>query len=128
MISAASDTPAAQSASRLERSRSEDSLVRDFRSEAEAHAAREAPREACGVLVAGRYIACRNIAGNPEQDFVLNPVDYARAALTGKIEAIVHSHPQGGPASEADLAACRHTRVPWHIYLIPSDEWLTIGP
>ena len=106
----------------------EDSLVPDFKCEAEAHAAKESPRESCGVVVAGRYIPCRNIADRPEQDFVLNPVDYARAALTGRIEAIVHSHPQGGPASEADLAACKHTKLPWHIILLPDREWLTINP
>lgn len=102
--------------------------MQDFRLEAEAHAAQESPKEACGVVVAGRYVPCRNIATNPEQDFVLNPVDYARAALTGKVEAIVHSHPQGGPASEADLAACKHTRLPWHIYSMPERQWLITKP
>ena len=128
MISALSVTQAARNASRLVPSHSEDSLVRDFKSEAEAHAAREAPREACGVLVAGQYIPCRNIADHPEQDFVLNPVDYARAALTGKIEAIIHSHPEGTPVSVADLMACKQTKMPWHIYLLPHNEWLTISP
>lgn len=100
----------------------------DFRCEAEAHATRELPREACGVVVAGRYIPCRNIADHPEQDFVLNPVDYARAALTGKIEAIVHSHPMGGTASPADRSACQQTKLPWHIYSMPDQRWSTINP
>lgn len=102
--------------------------MHDFRFDAAAHAAAEFPREACGVVVAGRYMACRNIASHPEKDFVLNPVDYARAALTGRVEVIVHSHPQGGPASQADLAACMHTRLPWHIYSMPDRQWLIIKP
>lgn len=100
----------------------------DFRCEAEAHAAEQEPRESCGVVVAGRYYPCRNIASAPEQDFVISPVDYARAALSGNIEAIVHSHPKGGPASEADRAACQHTQLPWHIYSMPDHKWLTINP
>ena len=86
--------------------------MQDFRLDAEAHALQQAPREACGVVVGGRYWRCRNIAEDPGQDFVMEPRDYAVAAMYGKVEAIVHSHPQGGPASEADLAACKHTRLP----------------
>ena len=100
----------------------------DFRCEAEAHAATELPREACGVVVAGHYIPCSNIADHPEQDFVINPVDYARAALTGEIEAIVHSHPMGGTASSADRSACQQTKLPWHIYSMPDQRWSTINP
>lgn len=100
----------------------------DFRCDAEAHALEHAPREACGVVVDGKYWRCRNIASDPKESFALNPCDYAAAALFGKVEAIVHSHPQGGPASEADHAACQHTRLPWHIYSMPDRQWLTINP
>ena len=100
----------------------------DFRVDAERHAEEQSPKEACGVVMDGRYWRCRNIADNPEQDFILNPRDYAVAALYGTVEAIVHSHPQGGPASKADLASCKQTNLPWHIYLIPSQKWLTINP
>ena len=102
--------------------------MQDFKLDAEAHARQELPRESCGVVVAGRYIPCRNIADRPEQDFILNPVDYARAALTGRIEAIVHSHPMGGAASPADRAACQHTKLPWHIFSMPDQKWSTINP
>lgn len=100
----------------------------DFRCDAEAHALEHAPKESCGVVVDGKYWRCRNIAADPEQSFALNPCDYAAAALFGRVEAIVHSHPQGGPASEADLAACKQTKVPWHIYSMPDRQWLTINP
>ncbi len=102
--------------------------MQGFRSDAEEHAAKESPREACGLVVSGRYFPCRNIANDPEQDFVLNPVDYARAAMSGTIEAIVHSHPKGGPASQADRSACQCTKLPWHIYSMPDQKWLTINP
>lgn len=105
-----------------------DSLVPGFRSDAERHALEDAPREACGVVVDGRYWRCRNIADDPEQDFVMNPADYARAALSGKVEAVVHSHPMGGPASEVDRKSCTGTRVPWHIWSMPENQWSTINP
>jgi proteasome lid subunit RPN8/RPN11 len=50
------------------------------------------------------------------------------ARTFGKIEAIVHSHPKGGEASEMDWKACRNTKIPWYIYLVPEDKWLTINP
>lgn len=100
----------------------------DFRSKAEAHAAEQFPEEACGLVVDGDYWRCRNIADNPEQDFVISPVDWARAMLSGTIEAVVHSHPDGGPASEADMRACTGTKLPWHIWSMPEKQWSTINP
>lgn len=102
--------------------------MQDFRSDAKQHALQQAPKEACGVLVNGQYWRCRNIADDPEQDFVINPSDYAAAALFGTVEAVVHSHPMGGRASEADIKACNGTKVPWHIYSMPEDQWSTINP
>ena len=102
--------------------------VQDFRCKAEEHAYEMTPKESCGVVVDGKYWRCRNIAVNPENDFCLDPRDYAMARLYGKLEAIVHSHPQGGPASEADLKAQQQMKLPWHIYSIPEKKWLTINP
>lgn len=102
--------------------------MRDFRSEFERHALEEAPREACGLLVAGTYKRCRNIAENPEQDFVLHPKDYLLACAAGKVEAVIHSHPMGGGASVQDQKACRHLGLPWHIWSMPENKWSTIDP
>jgi len=102
--------------------------VQDFKLDAERHAVEQAPKEACGVVVDGRYWRCRNIADDPDQDFVLDPKDYAIASFYGTIEAIVHSHPLGGPASECDKRSCIGTKKPWHIYFMPENQWLTINP
>ena len=80
-------------------------MIENFKIKAEEHAFEMSPKEACGVVVDGQYWRCRNIADNPENDFVLDPRDYATARTFGSIESIVHSHPQGGTASEADLKA-----------------------
>ena len=104
------------------------SLVPDFRPDAERHAAEQSPNEACGVVVNGRYWRCRNIADDPQLNFVLHPADYAAAALFGTVESVVHSHPMGGLASLADKKSCTGTKLPWHIYSMPEKQWSTIDP
>ena len=109
------------------------SLVPAFRSDAEAHAKQESPKEACGVVYIGKdggqhYHACHNLCETPDDHFVLDPVGYYKASLKGKIVAIVHSHPQGTEASEADRKACSQSKLPWFIYQLPQERWLTINP
>jgi proteasome lid subunit RPN8/RPN11 len=102
--------------------------VQDFRCDAEKHAVEQSPKEACGVVVDGHYWRCRNIADDPQQDFVMDPRDYAAASFYGKVEAIVHSHPLGGPASECDRRSCTGTKKLWHIWSMPEKQWSTINP
>ena len=63
----------------------------------QAHAATEYPKECCGLLLAlGRkqqYFSCRNIATEPNEEFIIDPEDYAAAEDLGEIIGIVHSHP-----------------------------------
>jgi len=80
------------------------------------------------VVCGDKFWPCRNIADDPERDFVIDPRSFAAAALSGAVTAVIHSHPMGGPASAADLSACRGTGVPWHIYSIPDEQWSTIEP
>lgn len=96
------------------------------------HAARECPREACGLIVRVsdvlRYIECRNMA---EQDnfFIMDPRDYLAASKLGEITAVVHSHPNYSPTpSEADRVACEASGLPWHIYSHPGGEWAYLAP
>ena len=102
--------------------------MQDFRLDAQQHAQSCGNVESCGVVVDGVYWRCRNIADNPCADFAIDPRDYAAAALRGTVEAIVHSHPKGGPASEADKRACTGTGLPWHIWSVPDKQWSTINP
>jgi proteasome lid subunit RPN8/RPN11 len=48
--------------------------------------------------------------------------------MFGAVQAIVHSHPEGGSASKADRRACTGTQVPWHIWSVPDKQWSTIKP
>lgn len=102
------------------------------RASAELHAREEYPRESCGLIVVvkgrERYWRCRNIATEEDQ-FVLNPADYAAADDAGEILAVVHSHPNLSPkASMADRYAMEASGLPWHIYAIPAGYWANYEP
>ena len=103
-------------------------MAQDFRLDAICHTKHEYPKESVGLIVDGKYVPCRNIADDPENTFVISPVDYARAMLSGTIEAVVHSHPQGTPVSEHDRKACKQTKIPWYVYSVPDQQWLTVDP
>ncbi|AHF77896.1 Putative tail fiber component K [Sodalis praecaptivus] len=86
-----------------------------------AHAEACAPAECCGLIVAGQYFPCRNIAADPDNHFEIDPVSWAAAEDKGEIEAIVHSHPDGNPfLSEADRIAQRRSGLPW--WLVCDEE------
>lgn len=87
------------------------------------------PQESCGVISGGQYWRCRNIADNPEQNFVLDPRDFLTARFQGgQIQAVIHSHPKGEKPSVLDENACNHMQIPWYIYLVPEKKWLIINP
>jgi proteasome lid subunit RPN8/RPN11 len=103
------------------------------RKAAEAHAAQEYPREACGLIISvkgkERYYPCRNVAESAMEHFTIAPEDYAAAEDIGDIVAVVHSHPNANPApSEADKVACEASGVPWHIVGYPVVRWAELKP
>jgi cell wall-associated NlpC family hydrolase len=93
---------------------------------------RDYPREAYGLIVNvtghERYRPCRIIA-KPHGQFIIDPSDYAKAEALGDILAVVHSRPNSSAnPSEAELAACKASGVPWHILAVPLALWETILP
>lgn len=72
------------------------------------------PNECCGLIVGDMYYPCDNIAPNPKDSFEIDPV--ALVELSGEIQAIVHSHPDGEPLpSEVDKVQMGLHDVPWVI-------------
>lgn len=83
------------------------------------HAAACYPCESCGLLVNREYIECQNIAAS-DSEFKIDPRDVVRAEKLGKIEAIVHSHPDGSTKpSTFDRLQMQHHNVPWVIVAYP---------
>lgn len=104
----------------------------DWQTYAEAHARACFPREACGlvVIVNGRerFVATRN-AAEGDDHFIISAEDYARAEDRGEIVGVFHSHCNVGPEpSEADLVGCEKSRLPWHIFALPTARWHSWNP
>lgn len=88
------------------------------------HALECYPRESCGlvVVVKGReqYVPCKNIA-TANNEFMIDPADYAAAEDRGAIIKIVHSHPDASPhPSEADNVGCEKSGLTWLIISVPT--------
>jgi proteasome lid subunit RPN8/RPN11 len=96
-------------------------ITDQIRKGAREHARAEYPREACGLVVNDFYIACRNVAEDPENDFAIHPQDQLRAMKRGKIQMVIHSHPNGPlTPTQADMIGQMKMGVPWAI--VPLDE------
>lgn len=88
------------------------------------HAEREFPREACGLLIDGKYVPMVNRAESPEQDFVISAEDYAEAEDSGVVQMIIHSHPDKNCRPSAlDLKACEASGIPWLIISVVEGKY-----
>jgi cell wall-associated NlpC family hydrolase len=105
------------------------------------HAAAEAPRECCGLLVSvgrdthdGELVAyqrvanlCTGAAGSDR--FILDPEAYAAAEDVGTVVAVVHSHPNASAnPSMADRVGCERSGLPWVIVGWPSGALKIVEP
>jgi proteasome lid subunit RPN8/RPN11 len=98
-----------------------------------AHARRDYPCEACGLVVIkkGRqvYMPCKNTDAQPEAQFSIDPLDFAKCEEEGEVVAIFHSHPNASAQpSSTDRSSCNASDVPWHIVSLPIVEWVTLMP
>lgn len=104
----------------------------DILTEVINHARRELPRECCGLIIVfkGRfkYIPCHNDA-NDNNEFSINPQDFARAEDLGEIVYIVHSHPNTpNKPSVVDLVNIEKTNLPWLIVNPHNGEYTVTKP
>lgn len=96
------------------------------------HAQDERPKECCGLVVLQggeqRYARCRNIA-EKDNDFVLDPDDFAAAEDAGEVVGVAHSHVLASPEpSMADLVGVEGTNLPWLIVNWPNGTYRVVEP
>ena len=81
------------------------------------HAREVFPEEACGFVVDGQIVKCKNDHPFPLSNFAIQAKDYARAESLGTIEAVYHSHPEGPNGfSLRDVQSCKQSNVPWIVF------------
>lgn len=98
-------------------------LTADAKAAIIEHAKQCYPRECCGLIVNHQYIPCRNIANN-DDDFIIDPRDLVQAEALGKVQAIVHSHPDGTCQPQlVDNTQIDKHGVPWVIVGYPEIEF-----
>lgn len=85
------------------------------------HAATTPGEEACGLVRAGAFVPCVNVAADSREAFEIDAGALCEAYSAGDLEGVVHSHP-GGPwwPSAADMASQLETGAPWAI-VIPGE-------
>lgn len=99
-----------------------DFLTPEIEAAIKAHALAEYPREACGLIVAGVYRPCKNLAANSEGEFEIAPADYLAAG--DALQAVVHSHRPalGAFPSAADMRGQIASAVPWGIVMCDGEK------
>lgn len=79
-------------------------LSTDAYKAASADAETRFPEESCGfILDDGSFVSTKNRSTDKRNSFVIGAQDWDQ--FTNRITAIVHSHPDGSQASQADLHA-----------------------
>jgi proteasome lid subunit RPN8/RPN11 len=107
-------------------------LTEDLLVQIRNHANTTKLRECCGFIVTHHrrkfYVPVRNISPAAEQ-FDMHPEDVAAAEDSGKILAVVHSHPKVSPEpSQADLVCIEKGDVPWIIVNWPAGHYTITEP
>lgn len=112
----------------------------NVRADIAAHAAKEYPKECCGVIIeigtSYQYFPCKNISSDPTEEFVIDPEDLTDALDIGELLAVVHSHPDGTSVPSAyDKAKMARifasekvldseaTPTPWIILAWPDEDF-----
>lgn len=84
-----------------------------------AHAEAEAPNESCGLVIGDDYVPCANLSDTPAESFRIADAIVADAWQSGRLGAIIHSHPEGMDCpSRADMEQQAAADIPWGIVVL----------
>jgi proteasome lid subunit RPN8/RPN11 len=84
--------------------------------DAKKHALAQFPKESCGFIAGGAYVACENLNAKPLEEFTITDPRYDAAVINKTLQAVIHSHPHGTLIpSQTDMAQQIATNVPWGV-------------
>lgn len=87
--------------------------------EARKHASDEYPKESCGIVVDDEYKRLRNTSNSPRSSFSFDKGVFIPYFLSGGLQAIVHSHPDGPEYPSAkDMQSQIDSALPFGIICI----------
>ena len=106
-------------------------MIEQLKDEVLFHAKETIPNECCGlaVVINGKlkYHKCRNLSLGSQ--FIVDPLDYAKAEELGSIVGVCHSHVNENPnPSQADLVGIEKTQLPWLIVQARTGEFTLTNP
>lgn len=107
-------------------------LTESILNDVKTHVNSSPKREICGLIVTHRrknlYVPCKNISQG-ENEFIIDPVQYAELEDKYKILAVVHSHVGINPnPSQADLIAIEKCGLPFLIVNYPLNTYTWTEP
>ena len=100
-------------------------LTKQLKADIISHALDCYPTECCGLIIGGQYYPCDNVAPNPTEHFEIDYLDMVEMEeYHGEIQAIVHSHPDGGVLpSDLDKLQIELHGVPWVIVAVSKQDY-----
>lgn len=87
------------------------------------HAMDSYPKEACGLVIDDKYVPCDNIHPEPDKAFRIDPGFSGPLFIDGKIQAVIHSHPDGpNHPSMVDIEQqLEMDDIPWGVVSVTGD-------
>ena len=97
------------------------------------HALSDSPNECCGLIVEESLdslsaMKCRNVAQNPLHNFSIDPQDYLKASIKGKIKGTYHSHLEKQNFSATDKMNSMAHKMKYILYTIKNDYFSEFDP
>lgn len=102
--------------------------MQEYLSDFIEHSLSSKDKEICGLVVNSTYYKCTNISEDPN-NFIIDPVDYARYSSLGKVTLICHSHlGESCKGTTADKHSCNAGGVTWAICSAVTGEICYLQP
>lgn len=108
-------------------------ICETIKNKIKAHSLKLNPEECCGILLLKNNklntFECENIAQDKANEFKINPDDYLKASMNGKIVGIYHSHClQDNSFSELDKQVSHKLNLKNIVYILKKDSFEEYSP